>query len=82
MLGGENYGIDVPGLPRRALLRTGARLLYQDYPDEYRAFPPDIELLSSLARATGGKVAPSIAEVFAQQGDEGIRETASARLID
>ena len=45
-------------------------MLNLDYPDEYRAFPPDIELLSALAQATGGKVAPSIAEVFAQQGDE------------
>jgi Ca-activated chloride channel family protein len=62
--------VDSPGLPRHASLRAGARELYQDYPDEYRAFPPDIELLSALARATGGKVAPSIAEVFAQQGDE------------
>jgi Ca-activated chloride channel homolog len=62
--------VDLPGLPKQALLRAGARMLHQDYPDEYRAFPPDIELLSALARATGGKVAPSIAEVFAQQGDE------------
>ena len=62
--------VDSPGLPKQASLRAGARMLYQDYPDEYRAFPPDIELLSALARATGGKVAPSIAEVFAPQGDE------------
>ena len=62
--------VDSPGLPKQASLRAGARMLHQDFPDEYRAFPPDIELLSALARATGGKVAPSIAEVFAQQGDE------------
>jgi Ca-activated chloride channel family protein len=62
--------VDSAGLPKQASLRTGARMLHQDYPDEYRAFPPDIELLSALARATGGKVAPSIAEVFARQGDE------------
>lgn len=62
--------VDSPGLPKQASLRAGARMLHQDYPDEYRTFPPDIELLSALARATGGKVAPSIAEVFAQQGDE------------
>jgi Ca-activated chloride channel homolog len=52
------------------LLRAGTRTLNLDFPDEYRAFPPDIELLSALARATGGKVAASVAEVFAQQGDE------------
>ncbi len=62
--------VDLPGLPKQASLRAGARMLHQDYPDEYRAFPPDIELLSALARATGGRVAPSIAEVFAKQGDE------------
>ena len=62
--------VDSPGMPKQAPLRAGARMLHQDFPDEYRAFPPDIELLSALARATGGKVAPSIAEVFAQQGDE------------
>ena len=62
--------VDSPGLPKQASLRAGARMLHQAYPDEYRAFPPDIELLSALARATGGKVAPSIAEVFARQGDQ------------
>ena len=62
--------VDSPGLPKQASLGAGARMLNLDYPDEYRAFPPDIELLSALAQATGGKVAPSIAEVFAQQGDE------------
>jgi Ca-activated chloride channel family protein len=62
--------VGLPGLPKQASLRAGARLLHQGYPDEYRAFPPDIELLSALARATGGKVAASIAEVFARQGDD------------
>jgi Ca-activated chloride channel family protein len=62
--------VDSPGLPTRASMRAGARVLHQDFADEYRDFPPDIEMLDALARATGGKVAPSIAEVFAQQGDE------------
>jgi len=62
--------VESPALPKQASLRAGARVLHPDYPDEYRAFPPNIELLSALARATGGKVAPSITEVFAQQGDE------------
>ena len=62
--------IDSPELPKQASLRAGARLLHRDFPDEYRAFAPDIELLSTLARATGGKVAGSIAEIFAQQGDK------------
>ena len=62
--------VDSPGMPKQALLLAGTRTLNLDFPDEYRAFPPDIELLSALARATGGKVAASMAEVFAQQGDE------------
>ena len=61
--------VDSPGLSKQASLRAGTRTLHHDYADEYRAFPPDIELLGALARATGGKVAPSITEVFAQQGD-------------
>jgi hypothetical protein len=56
--------IDSPGLPTRASMRAGARVLHQDFADEYRDFPPDIELLGALARATGGKVAPSIAEAI------------------
>ena len=61
--------VDSPGLPRAASQRAGVRMLNLDYPDEYRTFPPDIELLSALALATGGNVAASIAEIFAQQGD-------------
>ena len=62
--------VDLPGLPKRAWRQAGVRVLRQDYPDEYRSLPPDIELLSALAGATGGKVTASIAEVFARQGDE------------
>ena len=58
-----------PGLSRAALERTGSRRLFYAYPDEYRALPPNIELLRTLAEETGGKLAPSIAEVFAQNGD-------------
>jgi len=58
-----------PGLSRSALERTGSRRLFYAYPDEYRALPPNIELLRTLAEETGGKLAPSIAEVFAQNGD-------------
>jgi hypothetical protein len=60
---------DSPGLSRLAVNRTGSRRLYYAYPDEYRALPPNIELLRVLAEETGGKLAPSIAEVFAQSGD-------------
>ncbi|CAN0057716.1 unnamed protein product, partial [Phaeothamnion confervicola] len=62
--------VESPGMPKGEVLRAGTRTLYQDYADEYRAFPPDADLLAALAQATGGKVAPAIAEVFARQGDE------------
>ena len=58
-----------PGVSRPALERIGTRRLFYAYPDEYRALPPDIELLRTLAEETGGKLAPSIAEVFARNGD-------------
>jgi Ca-activated chloride channel family protein len=63
--------MDAPGLPKHASLRVGARILHRDFAAEYRALPADVELLGALARATGGKVNPSIAELFAQQDDEG-----------
>lgn len=61
--------VDGPGLPRQVSLRAGVRLLHQNFPAEYRALPPDVGLLSALASATGGKLAPSIPEIFAPQGD-------------
>ena len=61
--------VESPGLSRSALERTGSRQLSYAYPDEYRSLPPNIELLRALAEETGGKLAPSIAEVFAQNGD-------------
>jgi uncharacterized membrane protein/uncharacterized protein YegL len=60
---------DSPGLSRLAMGRTGSRRLFYAYPDEYRALPPNLELLRTLAEETGGKLAPSIAEVFAHNGD-------------
>jgi uncharacterized membrane protein len=60
---------DSPGLSRLAVGRTGSRRLFYAYPDEYRALPPNLELLRTLAEETGGKLAPSIAEVFAHNGD-------------
>ncbi|MEO8165646.1 MAG: VWA domain-containing protein, partial [Betaproteobacteria bacterium] len=62
--------IDSPELPKHASVRAGVRMLHQDFADEYRAVPPDVELLNVLAHATGGKVAASIPEIFARQGDK------------
>jgi hypothetical protein len=50
--------------------QAGPREIFYARSDEYRAFPPNVELLKTLAEQTGGKLAPEIAEVFARQGDE------------
>jgi hypothetical protein len=51
------------------------RELYYPLPDEYRTYPPDVELLRALAEQTGGKLAPSVPEMFASQGDVGRART-------
>jgi Ca-activated chloride channel family protein len=62
--------LESPGLPKSASGRAGMRVLHQDFADEFQVMSPDIALLNALANATGGKLAPSVSEIFAQQGDE------------
>jgi Ca-activated chloride channel family protein len=62
--------LDSPGLSKQLAARVGVRELHYSRSDEYRAFPPNMELLRALAEQTGGKVAPDIADVFARNGDE------------
>lgn len=57
------------GLPRQALARSGERRLDPEFTDEYRSLPPNLALLETLAEETGGKVAPTVEEIFAAQGD-------------
>lgn len=57
------------GLPRQALARSGERRLDQGFADEYRSLPPNLSLLETLAAETGGKVAASVEEIFAAQGE-------------
>jgi uncharacterized membrane protein len=68
--------LDSPGLGRAVAARTGPREIYYPRSDEYRAFPPNMALLEALAEQTGGKVAPTVAEVFARNGDESRRSHA------
>jgi hypothetical protein len=63
------------GISRELARRVGTRELFYPLPDEYRAYPPDVELLRSLAEQTGGKLAPAIPEIFALQGDVGHTRT-------
>jgi hypothetical protein len=60
---------DSQALSRATVSRTGSRRIHYAFPDEYRTLPPNLELLRALAEQTGGKLAPSIAEVFARNGD-------------
>jgi len=76
--GSRPYTFDVlpaGGLSAQVARRAGTRQLFYPYPDEYRSFPPDLELLESLAGQTGGKMAASIPEIFAAQGDRGVSRT-------
>ncbi|HWA13527.1 MAG TPA: VWA domain-containing protein [Burkholderiales bacterium] len=62
-----------PGIGRAAISQAGPREIFYARSDEYRAFPPNMDLLRTLAEQTGGKVAPEIADVFDRQGDESRR---------
>ena len=64
------------GVSAQTARRAGTRQLFYPYPDEYRSFPPNLELLQALAAQTGGKVGASIPEIFAAQGDHGVSRTA------
>jgi Ca-activated chloride channel family protein len=59
------------GITHEAARRAGIRRLYYPYPDEYRSAPPNIALLRALAEQTGGKLAPSTAEIFDPGSDRG-----------
>lgn len=63
------------GVSAESARRAGTRQLFYPYPDEYRSFPPDLELLEALTAQTGGKVGASVAEIFAAQADRGVRRT-------
>ena len=64
------------GVGAQSARRAGTRQLFYPYPDEYRSFPPDLELLETLAAQTGGKVGASVAEIFAAQADRGVSRRA------
>jgi Ca-activated chloride channel homolog len=57
------------GLDAAAIARTGVRRLFRDYGEEYRSRPPDLDLLDTLTRETGGKRGAEIADIFAALGE-------------
>ncbi|MCC7548231.1 MAG: VWA domain-containing protein [Burkholderiales bacterium] len=64
------------GVGRDIAQRAGTRQLFYPYADEYRSFPPDLGLLAALTAQTGGKLAPTVAEIFADQGDRSLTRIA------
>ncbi len=68
--GPYDFELLADGVGEDVARRAGTRQLFYPYADEYRNYPPDLELLSSVSAQTGGKLAPSVEEIFAHQGDE------------
>ena len=64
------------GIQNDTVDRAGVRTIFSGFPDEYRSLPPNLGLLKTIADETGGKVAPSIEEIFDTQGDAGQRTSA------
>jgi uncharacterized membrane protein len=64
------FELDAEGIPEKALDKAArTRAVFYPYPDEYRFYPADVAKLEALANETGGKLSPSIEEVF-EVGDE------------
>src|SRR4030095_8961775 len=59
------------GVTSEAARRTGVRRLYYSYSDEYRSSPPNVELLRTLAEATGGELWPETSQLFDPGSDRG-----------
>jgi uncharacterized membrane protein len=64
-----------PGVPRDIVRRAGTRQLFYPYPDEYRSYPPNLELLQAIAQQTGGKLGAGVSEIFDPQDDRGASRT-------
>ena len=52
-----------------------SRVLPYSYPDEYRFYPPDNDLLTELATATGGRFNTEAEGIFATNGETIVRPT-------
>jgi len=63
------------GIDAQTARRAGTRQLFYPYPDEYRSFPPNLDLLQAVADQTGGKVGADVAEIFDARGDRGSSRT-------
>ena len=46
-----------------------SRAIHYEFPDEYRFYPPRVDLLRTVSEETGGKLNPDIEEIFADYGE-------------
>jgi hypothetical protein len=63
------------GIDNRTVERAGTRTIFPGFPAEYRSLPPNIGLLQKIAAETGGKLGPSVEEIFDPGEDIGKRAT-------
>lgn len=63
--------VESPGLSKQDMARAGIRNMFYPYPDEYRVFPANLELLKVISETTGGSFAPKTGDIFAKLGDGG-----------
>jgi uncharacterized membrane protein len=64
------FELDAEGIPDEALDRASrTRTVFYPYPDEYRFYPPDVAKLEAISLETGGKVGPTVEDIF-EVGDE------------
>ncbi len=63
------------GIDKVTVERAGTRMMFSGFPDEYRSLPPNLDLLQTVARETGGKVGVTAAEIFEVGEDSGQRST-------
>ncbi len=76
------FELDAEGIPEEALDEAGrTRTVFYPYPDEYRFYPPDVEKLEALSQETGGKVGPSIEDIFEVGDDRASVPTPLAPLL-
>lgn len=64
-----------PSLPGGTTAEDSSRALFYSYPDEYRLYPPNTELLRAISTQTGGEFDPEIEAIFADHGDTNTRPT-------
>ena len=76
------FELDAEGIPKEVLDRAGrTRTVFYPYPDEYRFYPPDVEKLEAISRETGGKVGPTVDEIFEVGDDRASVPTALAPFL-